>query len=358
MRKLAWVGGIAIVLIGLGAAALRLPAVQDALLRRVVAQRMGAAPPALARADALHVLFCGTSSPMPHPTRAKACVAVFAGGRFWVVDTGPGAWNNFAQWQIDGSRIAGVLLTHFHSDHIGELGEFNMQTWVAGRPEALAVYGPPGVERVVAGFGEAYALDNGYRTAHHGAALLPEDRGLMQARVFGGPGAGAPPWVVWQEGDLTITAFPVVHAPIEPAVGYRFDYRGRSVVVSGDTVKDDTLLAAARDADVLAHEAQANHLVAIIEAEAARRGQARIATLMADIPDYHTTPVEAAELANAANVRLLVFYHLTPPPPAWIVEQAFLRGVEAVRPSGWLLADDGLLLTLPVGSTEIEIDTL
>ena len=151
-RTLVWVIGVALAAAGLAAGALRVPAVQDFLLRRVIARRMSPPPSALFADDALRVLLCGTSSPMPHPTRAKACVAVFAAGRFWVVDTGPGSWNRLALWRVDGRRIGGVLLTHFHSDHIGELGEFNLQTWVAGRPGPLRVFGPPGVERVVAGF--------------------------------------------------------------------------------------------------------------------------------------------------------------------------------------------------------------
>jgi ribonuclease Z len=350
--------GVAVLLAVVAALALQVPAVQDALLRRVIAHRMSTPPAALAGDDALRVLICGTSSPMPHPTRAKACVAVFAGGHFWVVDTGAGAMNRLALWQINPRDIGGVLYTHFHSDHITELGEFNLQTWVAGRPGPLQVYGPPGVERVVAGFSEAYALDTGYRIAHHGADLMVPEVGRMQANPIAGPASGAGPTVVLEQDGLTITAFAVTHTPVEPAYGYRFDYRGRSVVVSGDTVKDAGLIAAAEGADVLVHEAQANHLVAMLAAEAERSGRPRIAKVLGDIPSYHTSPVEAAEVANAAGVKLLVLYHLTPPPPAWLVERAFVRGVDAVRPRDWVLADDGLLITLPIGSSAVEIGAL
>ena len=84
-------------------------------------------------------------------------------------------------WRVPLQNIAGVFLTHFHSDHIGELGEIRLQTWVAGRKTPLKVYGPPGVEQVVAGFNQAYALDDGYRTEHHGAAMLPPDAVAMVA---------------------------------------------------------------------------------------------------------------------------------------------------------------------------------
>jgi ribonuclease Z len=353
-----WVIGVGAVLALLVVVGLRIPAVQDRLVRAVLDRAVATRPEYLFHDDALRVLFCGTASPLPSETRARACVAVFAAGSFWVVDTGPGSMNRLGLLRVDASRVGGVLLTHFHSDHIGDLGELNMQTWVQGRPAALDVYGPPGVERVVAGFADAYALDTQYRIAHHGADFLPEERSRMTPHPISGPADGAGPTVVYEQDGLKITAFAVDHSPIRPAYGYRFDYGGRSVVVSGDTVKSASLIAAARGADVLIHEAQANHLVALIGEAAAGAGRDRVAKLMGDIPSYHTSPVQAAEAANEAGVQLLVMYHLTPPPPTWVVEQVFVRGVSDVRPSGWLLADDGMLLVLPVGSTEIEIEAL
>ena len=350
--------GIGALLAAVGALLVRVPAVQDALIRREVARRLATTSQPPWADGALRVLLCGTASPMPHATRAKACVAVFAGDHFWIVDTGPGSWNRMGLWQIDGKRVGGILLTHFHSDHIGDLGEFNLQTWVAGRPEPLAVYGGPGVERVVHGFSEAYALDNDYRTLHHGADTMVPAIGKMEAHTIAGPAAGAGPTVVLQDAGLTITAFAVDHTPIQPAYGYRFDYRGRSVVVSGDTVKTTGLIAAAKGADVLVHEAQANHLVAMLRDAVTTANRPRLAKILGDIPSYHTTPVQAAEAANEAGVRLLVFYHLTPPPPAWIVEQAFVRGVSAVRPRDWVLGDDGTLVTLPPESTAVEVGRL
>jgi ribonuclease Z len=166
------------------------------------------------------------------------------------------------------------------------------------------------------------------------------------------------PAVFLEEGDLRISAIRVNHAPVDPAYGYRFDWRGRSVVVSGDTAADAGLAAAARGADVLVHEAQANHMVKAIERVTRAAGLERPAHIMADIPDYHTTPVEAARIANEAGVRLLLFYHLTPPPPVKAVERIYTRGVDAVRPDGWLVADDGMLVEIPLGEGEIRVRSL
>lgn len=332
------------------------PALQDRAMDRLLARMVQQPGADLFAPDAMRVFICGSAGPLPHPTRERPCVAVFAAGRFWLVDAGPGSWNTLGVARIPGERIGAVLLSHFHSDHIGELGEVNLQTWVAGRPAPLVVYGPPGVGQVVAGFQQAYALDTGYRVAHHGAELLPPERARMEARTVHAE-AGAPAAILEEDG-LRITAVRVNHAPVDPAYAWRFDWRGRSVVVSGDTAKHPALADAARGADVLVHEAQANHIVAAIERAARAAGRERVAHIMADIPDYHTTPVEAAELANAAGVRLLVLYHLTPPPPAAAVERIFARGVSDVRPDGWLLADDGTLVEVPLGDGEIAVRRL
>jgi len=326
--KRVWIG-LALVLAGGAVAlalALRVPALQDALARRVIAHMAAAQPAELFADDALRAVLCGTGSPLPHETRAKACVAVFAAGRFWVVDTGPGSWNRLALLRIDPARIGGVFFTHFHSDHIGDLGELNLNTWVAGRLGPLRVFGPPGVERVVAGFAEAYALDGGYRILHHGADFLPAERGRMEAVPIPLLVEGDERIVILREGGLEVSAFAVHHDPVKPAYGYRFDYAGRSIVVSGDTAKSSALVRAAK--------------------------------IMADIPSYHTTPVEAAEIANEAGVRLLVLYHLNPPPPARLVEAIFTRGVDDARHGEWRLGSDGLLVELPANSERISVRQL
>src|SRR5581483_2551745 len=212
-----------------------------------------AATPALSY-DGLKVTFCGTSGPLPVRDRAKACVAVQAGGSLYLVDVGPEATENLQTWRMPLATAKAVFLTHLHSDHIGEVGEFNLQSWVAGRPAPLALVGPPGVEHVAAGFNEAYGPDHGFRRAHHehGDVKLPIAAGLLKAKVIPPPkpGAdGAARATAWKDGDLTVTAILVAHEPVTPAYAYRFDYRGRSVVASGDTRKWPPLATASKGAD-------------------------------------------------------------------------------------------------------------
>ncbi len=351
---------LSLVVLGLTTAVLlRVPAVQDRLVDRIIRKNMDNSDrQALFTDDALRLLVCGSSSPFPSDERARPCLAVIAGGKFYVVDTGPGSWNRMALLRIPGERIGGILYTHFHSDHIGDLGEFNMQTWVAGGREGpLQVYGPAGVERLVAGFQEAYALDSGYRIAHHGAEMLPPERGRMRARPLALNGDGSPSPVL-TDGELKISVFPINHKPIEPAVGYRFDYKGRSLVISGDTTKDAHLIAAARGADLLAHEAQNQEMVKRLHDAAHDLGRPRLEKIFSDIPSYHTSPVEAAEAANEAGVKTLLLYHLTPPPPNAIAESVFLRGVATVRPQGVVMARDGMLIELPLSGGEAVVRQL
>lgn len=331
----------------------RIPFVQDWVMDEAIEARVTRRGSELFERDALRALLCGTASPLPHPTRAKACVAIYAAGKFWIVDTGPGSWNRLALSGIDPARIGGIFLTHFHSDHIGDLGEFNLQTWAGGREAPLRVFGPTGVERVVRGFEEAYALDTEYRTAHHGAKLMPPETAEMVPVLIEDLKDGEPVPVLEDDG-FVVTAFKVDHSPVEPACGYRFEYLGRSIVVSGDTAQSSSLVAAAKGADVLIHEAQANHVVSRIGEIAAANDQPRAATIMKDIVTYHSSPVEAVESGERAGVGLVVMYHLTPPPPIRMAERVFTRGVDQVREDGWSLGDDGLLITLPADSDQIE----
>jgi ribonuclease Z len=329
------------------------PSVQDALITKVARERLLAPADLAFDDDTLSVLLCGTSSPLSHETRGHPCTAVIAGGRIYVVDLGPGAWTHLALWRVPADRIEAVLLTHLHSDHIGELGELNLQSWAAGRPGPLPVYGPRGTDRVVRGFMEAYAIDTGFRTAHHGAELLAPEIAVMDARPIPLEGETGKTATVFEKDGLTVTAVLVHHEPVAPAFGYRFDYKGRSIFVSGDTAPHASLIAPIRDVDVLVHEAQANHLVKILHDVALEAGAKRQAKILSDIPTYHTSPVDAAKLAKAANAKLLVFTHLTPPPLNALMERIFVRGVDDVGGPRWILGDDGLVVELPANNTEI-----
>ena len=176
----------------------------------------------------------------------------------------------------------------------------------------------------------------------------------MEAIPFPAPTDDRAPRV-WEDGDLRVTAFRVEHEPVSPAVGYRFDYKGRSVLVSGDTKRSLNLLHHAKDVDLLIHEGLAAQIVAIMNRAAADAGRANLAKIMSDIPDYHTTPAEAAEIAEAAGAGHLLFYHVVPPLVAPGMEAIFLEGVSDAYSGPVTVGRDGTRVSLPAGSGTIEV---
>lgn len=330
---------------------LRSERVQDRLLDAAVARRAKADHAELFEPESLNVVFCGTGSPMPDPDRGSPCIAVFAGDRLFLVDAGPGAWSRIAELRLPTGKLAGVLLTHFHSDHIGGLGELTLNSWAQGRTEGLRIYGGPGVEDVAGGFETAYTADSRYRHAHHGKLMPESGAKLVGVRIESDdPDAMMP---VVEDGDLRIVAFRVNHPPVEPAYGYRIEYKGRSVIFSGDTMATESMSRVGKNVDVMVHEALSPMMMEKVAARLEKIGDPQRGQILREAITYHTPPVEAAEVANAAGARLLVYSHVIPPLPNRLAERIFLRGVADVRPSGTVIAHDGLLLRLPAGSSEI-----
>ncbi len=332
-----------LLLVGLLAATLAC----DRLVERQIAANFDRARTDMLTSPDLQVVLCGTGSPLPDAARASACTAIVAGGELVLVDVGPGSWEVADLANLPTSALSAVLLTHFHSDHIGDLGEAITQSWIAGRARPLDVYGPPGVARVVDGFATAYASDVDYRIAHHGEEALPRAAAAAVAHEVPLPADPLGATVVFERNGLKVTMFRVDHTPVEPAVGYRFDYRGRSVVVSGDTAKSASLIANAKGADILIHEALQADMVQRASRVAGETGRARLAGLSKDILNYHATPVQAAETAREAGVKQLVLSHLVPGPSNMLVRRMFLDGVGDAYDGEVTIGEDGAEFILP-----------
>jgi ribonuclease Z len=316
---------------------------------------MMAADPMAELPDGLHLTLCGAGSPLPDPNRSGPCVGIVAGQNLFVVDAGSRAGRNLNQMGLPAGRVQAVFLTHFHSDHIDGLGQLAFQRWAGGtQEEPLPLVGPTGVELVAEGFNRAYELDASYRVAHHGERAMPPEAAGLDPRPFPVPEPGKP-LVVWEADGVKITAFRVEHEPVEPAVGYRFDYGGRSLVVTGDTIKSKEIERMSQGVDLLVHEALAAHLVELMAAAAREAGAEKRAKILNDILDYHATPVDAAETAEAAGARHLLFYHIVPPLIIPGLDVAFLQGVDDAYSGDVTLGRDGTRVSLPSGSDSIEV---
>lgn len=306
----------------------------------------------------MHLALCGTGSPLPDPVRAGPCSAVIIDGKMFIIDIGGGAVRNLGLMGLNAGAIEALLLTHFHSDHIDGMGELLLQRWANGaRTAPLPVIAPEGVEAIVDGLNSAYAMDVGYRVAHHGVKVMPPSGAGGIAQPFPLPEKGAQ-LVVYDRDGIKITAFPVEHEPVVPAVGYRFDYKGRSIVFSGDTSKAASIAKACSGCDILVHEALNTEMVGITQAAMKKVERQGAEKIMADIPDYHTSPVQAAETAKAGKAKMLVLSHIIPAVPLNYLNAYYLKGVDAVFDGPVLVGEDGMLFSLPANKDSIEQDQL
>lgn len=326
--------------------------IAQGLFERGVAQTIGEDPFA-GRPDGLGVALCGAGSPMPSPDRAGPCTVITAGRHVYLVDIGEGGVRNLARLGYGAGRVEAVFLTHFHSDHIDSLGALMLQHWgTSGSAAPLPVYGPPGVDTVVAGFNAAYALDRGYRIAHHGPQVMKPAAFGMTAFPQDAPVNGDQKLIFDRDG-LQVFAFRVDHRPVEPAYGYLFAYKGRRIVVSGDTRPAAAIERAAKKADILVHEALSEPMVAMMQAAAKKAKRGDLEHIFHDIPGYHTTPQQAADIAERAGAKMLLLTHIVPPLPYSILEGLFLGDARRRFRGSLVIGHDGTEIFLPAGTDTI-----
>lgn len=294
-----------------------------------------AQPQPVAPTEGLHAVLIGTGIPLPNPDRAAAATLIVAGGRTYLVDTGRNSVVRLAEAGYQ--DVDAILYTHYHSDHFAGLGEIMVGRGIAGADRPMRILGPKGAKKVVAGILEAYQLDTEYRKSHHKEHWHDD---AMRADV-----AEHEPGVILEEHGLKITMFDVDHPPIVPAVGYRFDYQGQSVVVSGDTIKSSKLTERAKDCDILIHEAIDNRMYLAVK-PAVAQANPRMGHMLDDLLEYHTPTLEVAEIARDANVKKLVLTHLIPSiPPNEAAENNFVRGMNEIYKGPIVVGRDGMLIS-------------
>ncbi len=204
---------------------------------------------------------------------------------------------------------------------------------------------------MVEGFNTAYGQDFTYRHEHHGDTVAPLSGAGLTAVPFSKPAMGELATLI-DDGSLQVEALAVDHTPVDPAVGYRFSYKGRSLLITGDTVKLENIERFAKGVDLLVHEALAPNLVNMINETARRLGNPIIEKISHDILDYHTSPVEAAETARDAGVSHLLYYHIVPPIVVPGQKTLWLAGAGDIF-ADYTIGEDGVAFSLPANSKEI-----
>ena len=338
---------VSIFLIGL--VSLNSHSVQDRILDAGLKNILAGVEPFLDKNDSLKVVVCGSRSPLPSPGRAESCVLVEAGNDIYIFDLGNGSVNNLTQYQIPWPNVKAVLITHMHSDHMADLPDAHLQSWIQGRTAPLKVYGPEGINLVTKGFELAYSADYQYRSDHHGDDMLP-----MSIAGFDAIQITDNQLIPNDTPGLEILPFVVDHHPVNSAFGFKISYKGRTVVISGDTIHDGSVQKYSKDVDLLVHSAIS---IDIVERMRDFAPIPQMDKILFDIQDYHTTIKEAGEISRDANVKHLLIYHSIPTPRNKIMEDVFFRPLDGVFDE-YTLSDDGTRVIMPVGSDEVIIDQI
>lgn len=240
------------------------------------------------------VTLLGSGMPSPDPLRFGPATLIEAGSQKILVDAGRGATIRLFQLGIPIGSIDLLLLTHFHSDHVVGLPDIWLTGWLGGkfgrRTRPMRVLGPKGTLHLTSHVEEAFSADIAIRIADEN---LPADGARIEAGEFERDG------VIHDREGLRITCFEVDHGDkIKPAFGYRFDYAGKSAVLSGDTRYCENLITYAQDVDLLVHEVAMTRPPAM-EIERIRR-----------VMGHHSTLQDAARVFAKCAPRLAVFNHL------------------------------------------------
>jgi ribonuclease Z len=263
----------------------------------------------------MDIVLTGTGSPLPDADRAGPSTLVKAGDTHILVDAGRGVVMRMAGAGSLPAFLAGVLITHLHSDHVCALNDVITSHWIMSQGNAsLPIYGPVGTGQFVERQLHALQPDIGYRMEHHDLLTNPPQVQVTELE----------PGDAFAIGDVQITTAATEHAPVRPTIGFRLDHDGSVAAVVGDTIPCDGVDELARDADVYVQTVIRRDLVEMTPNE-----------MMQDILDYHSGVVDAAQTATRVGAKRLALTHMVPAPAPeqyaeWIARAAEHYGGEIV----------------------------
>lgn len=258
------------------------------------------APAVLAQevdSTALKVTLLGTGNPRPVIERFGPSILVEAGKQKFIFDCGRGCTQRLYQAKVPFPEVTALFLTHLHSDHIVGVPDLWLTGWIMGRNTPLPVWGPSGTQQMMKHLEEAFAFDIHIRRDVD--ELLPPAGVVVEAKDI-------EQGVIYDSGGVRVTAFLVDHGAVKPAMGYRVDYAGHSVVLSGDTRYSENLIKFAQGTDVLIHEVLAANAYRSLHTALTQRQ-------MQKVMEHHTKTEEAAMVFAKVKPKLAVYSHIVPP---------------------------------------------
>lgn len=256
-------------------------------------------------AQAIKVTLLGTGNPRPVMTRFGPSILVEAGKEKLLFDCGRGATQRLYQLDIPFSDVTALFLTHLHSDHVVGIPDFWLTGWVMGRKDPFRVWGPAGTKEMTTHLTEAFAFD--IRTRRDVDEQLPGAGADLVAKDI-------EQGLVYESAGVKVTAFNVDHGLVKPALGYRIDFAGHSVVLSGDTRYSENLIRFAQGTDVLVHE--------VIDVEAYQTSGTHFTPEQRQkVIDHHTTAEQAGLLFSKVRPKLAVYSHIVPPDAPSLLQQ-------------------------------------
>jgi ribonuclease BN (tRNA processing enzyme) len=287
------------------------------ILRAAAAVAAARLPPVDGQESSTRLILLGTGGgPRPRRTSSAPAQVIVTGRSAYVVDCGDGVARQLVLAGVALPSVRHVFVTHNHSDHNADYGNLLLLAWTAGLRTQVDAWGPPPLERMTRLFFQMNEYDIATRIADEQRVPLEP---LVRVHELTNGGR------LFEDEHVSVTAALVDHPPVVPAFGYRFDARDRSIVISGDTRPSDNLIALARGADVLVHdafydEAAVDRLVGEV---------ANAARLKESVMSHHTSAEDAGRVASAAGVKLLVLSHFVPAEDPTITDQMWIDRARA-----------------------------